>query len=1082
MVDFQILDADTTHLTSCNSEVLSSFRENHVAWCDGCSDLRELKRSAAMKDERSVLLVRLWGRTADGKSVCVVVCDACVTMYRKLACTPSRAQRVKDDLQGLLRTNLSPERASVSIVWRHTTNGWVPDPRDCTKPLKLPWLKVCVASQALVPIVTSNINRLWRQYGDDSITKTTAQTAVTPHAAVLLDAGLEPSGWVRVPEASLCRSSPRVGVDACFQVKTLELKPSGGSAAVAPLRVASFDIECFSASGAFPDANLPEDPIITIGIYTKTLFAADPRTDAVALCLGEADEPPESDADRHRVVACQDERSLLVAFCRELRASDADVLVGYNIAQFDWRYLWSRARLLHLEAELSALSRVRYLSCPVAETKISSASMGDNTLSFPRLPGRINLDLWFHLKRADPPDLPNLKLNTVAKHYLKDSKHDLPAKVMFRKFAEGGAAGRGEVASYCVQDCRLVLQILEKLETIPGILEMSKVTRTTPEDINFRGQQIRVYSQFVKEAQAQEYLVEDSQGDGDDGYKGATVVEPISGFYSSPVVTLDFASLYPSIMRTFNLSPDTFLGPECANLFVEEAPVPNTTDRFVPSSVRCGILPKILETLLIERKRVRKGMATATGLEYTLLNSKQLALKVSANSVYGACGASRGLISCVKVASATTGAGRHIIDHTKETIEASVEGCRVIYGDTDSCFVLLPERYASATPHELFRVGEELAGAVTKELQDRWKGSHVVLEMEKFLCPLVLYCKKRYIGISVDDPEKTGKVLAKGVEVVRRDALPVTRRTMEAVISKLLHERDAAGCIALVQAAVQWILRLRGGDDLTEIVQSKNLAASYQNPDGMAHVRVVDLVRRRSPGSETRVGGRVEYLVVASETARVVDKAEDIECVREHRLPPDWLHYVEAIEKPLMRLLDVPLQTLDPQGLGELRLFFGGAKVKAKALLKQYGMSRNGVDWFAGLPTKDGGTQLKLFFDSASLGDVVLPIAPRPVPPKAGGTQLKLSFDSAKQVQGVKEVNDVKDDTRASSTSISTSLGANDMSTSTHSAPLPLVKPGPTASSTASSKASSKASCKASAKKRARSDEGVQADLRSFFE
>ena len=163
----------------------------------------------------------------------------------------------------------------------------------------------------------------------------------------------------------------------------------------------------------------------------------------------------------------------------------------------------------------------------------------------------------FERKRQNNPDLPNLKLNTVAEHYLGENKVDLPPKEMFRQF-EQGSTGIYRVAQYCCQDCLLVLNLAEKLGIFTELLEMAKVTRTIPEDLLYRGQQIKVYTQLLAAAHVgHEFVVQDAPFENDmpcdlgtaeieaalDKYKGAHVEDPTIGYFTDPVITVDFASL-----------------------------------------------------------------------------------------------------------------------------------------------------------------------------------------------------------------------------------------------------------------------------------------------------------------------------------------------------------------------------------------------------------------------------------------------------------------------------------------------------------------------------------------------------------
>ena len=134
------------------------------------------------------------------------------------------------------------------------------------------------------------------------------------------------------------------------------------------------------------------------------------------------------------------------------------------------------------------------------------------------------------------------------------------------------------------------------------------------------------------------------QSAGSDGeqFVGATVLEPVPGYYDTPIATLDFASLYPSIMQAHNLCYTTLL-PKGAekrlNLGEHDFIVTPTTDQFVKKTLRKGLLPDILEGLLNARKKAKQDLAKETDpLRKKVLDGRQLALKISANSVYGFTG------------------------------------------------------------------------------------------------------------------------------------------------------------------------------------------------------------------------------------------------------------------------------------------------------------------------------------------------------------------------------------------------------------------------------------------------------------
>lgn len=168
------------------------------------------------------------------------------------------------------------------------------------------------------------------------------------------------------------------------------------------------------------------------------------------------------------------------------------------------------------------------------------------------------------------------------------------------------------------------------------------------------------------------------------GYQGATVIEPKTGMYFGPICTLDFSSLYPSIIIAYNLSFETLVaspqaaaalppdschefsggggggGSEAKTLFVKPEASPNGAK---------GLLPSILVHLLQARKRAKAAMNEAADpVERAILNGRQLALKISCNSVYGFCGAAQGYLPCLPIAATVTLIGRGLIEKTREIV------------------------------------------------------------------------------------------------------------------------------------------------------------------------------------------------------------------------------------------------------------------------------------------------------------------------------------------------------------------------------------------------------------------------------
>ena len=234
--------------------------------------------------------------------------------------------------------------------------------------------------------------------------------------------------------------------------------------------------------------------------------------------------------------------------------------------------------------------------------------------------------------------------------------------------------------------------------------------------------QIKVVSMLYRKARSLDLVVPTLQRRGDsasNNYEGATVIEPKRAFYDTPIATLDFASLYPSIMMAHNLCYSTLVAREnVAQLDPDSYQKTPTGDVFVKSTTQKGILPTILAELLGARKQAKKDMKAAKDpMVKAVQNGRQLALKISANSVYGFTGATVGQLPCLAISSSTTAFGRTMIEDTKNAVESMYTiangypaDAEVVYGDTDSVMV----KFGVDTVGESMRLGKEAAERITR--------------------------------------------------------------------------------------------------------------------------------------------------------------------------------------------------------------------------------------------------------------------------------------------------------------------------------------------------------------------------------
>ena len=609
----------------------------------------------------------------------------------------------------------------------------------------------------------------------------------------MIDTGITGMSWVEVPPLKyhLIPEKERQStcqIEASVHYQDIVAHSNDGEwAKMAPLRILSFDIECAGRKGIFPDPEV--DPVIQIANIVTRYGESKPFIsnvfvlDTCSLIVNT--EVLEFDA----------EEKLLMKWREFLVKADPDVIIGYNIANFDFPYLLKRAN--HLKCQKFSLwSRLKGRQSKAKEDRFSSKQMGNRETHSTNIHGRLQLDLLQLVQRDH--QLRSYTLNSVCAHFLGEQKEDVH-HTMITELHNGTPESRRRVAVYCLKDAYLPQRLMDKLMCLVNYTEMARVTGVPFNFLLAKGQQIKFLSQLYRKARQQDLLIPNLSGSGgssEEQYEGATVIEPTRGFHEEPIATLDFASLYPSIMQAHNLCYTTLLTKNKIEKFGfvkdEDYIVTPNGDLFCTAKVRKGLLTQILEELLGARKKAKKDLAVETDpFRKAVLNGRQLALKISANSVYGLTGATVGKLPCLEIASSTTSYGRQMIEKTKAEVEARYtiangysHNAEVIYGDTDSVMV----KFGPADLAKAMELGEEAAGYVSEKFI-----KPIRLEFEKVYFPYLLINKKRYAGLYWTNPKKYDRMDSKGIETVRRDNCRMVQTVIETVLRKILIDRDVPG-------------------------------------------------------------------------------------------------------------------------------------------------------------------------------------------------------------------------------------------------------------------------------------------------
>eukprot|EP00928_Gymnodinium_smaydae_P007501 TRINITY_DN12696_c0_g5_i3.p1 TRINITY_DN12696_c0_g5~~TRINITY_DN12696_c0_g5_i3.p1 ORF type:complete len:870 (-),score=184.28 TRINITY_DN12696_c0_g5_i3:78-2549(-) len=626
------------------------------------------------------------------------------------------------------------------------------------------------------------------------------------------------------------------------------------------------------------------------------------------------------------VFTSEDEETIVEHLGKTLDLLDADILLTHDLSHTVRGLLGKKG----VTKSGSALARglCRRVANEIKMTAKSNEVSG--------MAGRLGFDLQKQIEKDHR--LTDYSLGNLSEHFCQEPLPELREATLAQLLVSRPRA----FAHYVLRQAEATLRIFEKLAFLFNFVEMARVTGCPLAYLLERGQAVKVQAQLLSEARARGFVLPSQRPSGGEEttFEGATVLEPVCGFHRAPVAVLDFASLYPSIMMAHNLCYSTLMPPGRERQADPPAhhvapPTAGTKESgvdtcFVDAGVRKGLLPSILERLIAARKDTKKRLAKCgSGEEMSrkILNGRQLALKLSANSVYGFTGAVNGPLPCLELAGAVTAYGREMIQTTKQKVESHFvkangykSDAEVVYGDTDSVMV----RFGGddLPMEEVMRLSNEAADVCSALFPPP-----VHLEFEKVYRPFLLMAKKRYAGLAWTSLDGDTSVETKGIETVRRDWSDLVRQGLEQTLQLLLRRDGSDGAPAAI-AYVRGIMdELRQNRmDLRSLVISKSLGRD-EYATKAPHVEVAEKMRKRDPATAPRLGDRVPYLVLAGAAkTKVYERAEDPLYALEHDLPVDADYYLEnQLKQPLVRVFELVCGSAQK---AEQALFAAGSEQK----------------------------------------------------------------------------------------------------------------------------------------------------------
>ncbi len=387
------------------------------------------------------------------------------------------------------------------------------------------------------------------------------------------------------------------------------------------------------------------------------------------------------------------EQQLLKEFCNFICIYNPIIIMGYNIFGFDIPFLYRKCQMYNIDIHRCGM--LKNYESAYLEIKWSSTAFRCQEFHFYDFDGRISIDMLPILQKNYK--LHNYKLNTVCRHILKNQTKDpMTPMGIFEAYRKGFLEGKDtnllmKCGKYCVQDARLVRKLFEVTQTLITLLEMAKLCNTQLMDLYVKGEQLKVFSQLYKICFKEGRIVDAYENISPelksmfefDNYTGAFVFPPVPGKYSW-VLPFDFTSLYPTTIIANNICYTTFViddtveDRECHVISWEDG---DKKYRFRFKKKPIGVIPALLTTLLEQRNTTKRELKKSEGFIKTILDKRQLAYKISANSCYGMMGVRKGFLPFLPGAMATTAMGRQYISKAADYVSKTFQG-KIVYGDS----------------------------------------------------------------------------------------------------------------------------------------------------------------------------------------------------------------------------------------------------------------------------------------------------------------------------------------------------------------------------------------------------------------
>lgn len=643
------------------------------------------------------------------------------------------------------------------------------------------------------------------------------------HRILGRELGISFTDWIHINKYTLAKDPTTQKLQAepinkgyrWLQVNTSDITKSSKIHKSEPSIIMGWDIETtmLDNTNCVP---FGDDPNSRVYMISMVFCDYDNPVPFLRLCLIDTPCYDASLDDYYHTFVCNNELELIMTFADIINIIKPDYITGFNDGEYDWPFLL--AKLKKYNSINDFIVRINQTRKPMTEAKFKFCKdiklVKGNLSKIITLqdPGFITLDTRLVLRKWHHQEKTSLNAYLTANNL--DLKDDMPIPLTFKYYRERDPVGLQKVAHYCVIDATRCYELLFKLKMISCIRDECSLAFVSFVDGIYYANAMKVKNLIAHYAYHHNPRIYFPMGNTGikvvaGKYQGAVVFPPDKGVEKSwPTIAFDFASLYPSLIQTYNLSPDTWV--PAIDLVDEESGIVKSGSYVIPlanlqsnngvlmldtlntGEENCnfirhnnnldnfGIYPKIMYELMKERSRLKKIMfdyqlqleaAVSSGASESVIsdlayfhadaNSKQNAVKVFMNSFYGEAGNAQSPLYLRQLAASITYLGRRNITFVVDFITKDM-GCKMKYGDTDSMYIQLPvteysdiieskysnrQDYAVALINRMFERTQKYQQAVNNLLIKDNGTPYLKMAYEEVLFPSIFLGKKKYLGI-----------------------------------------------------------------------------------------------------------------------------------------------------------------------------------------------------------------------------------------------------------------------------------------------------------------------------------------------